>query len=180
METKANFKNQEASIRNLELQLGQIAKQLVEKPSNSFPSDTIPNPRMECKFINLRSGKVVGKESIKRKGKEEPSKEEKNQEEKIHTPPPQAPRKCTREKMYAPRTFFPQRLHKETQQQQYSNFLKIFKKLQINIPFIEVLEKMPLYAKFMKEFLTKKRTLKEAETVILTKECNVIIQRKLS
>ncbi|MED6211949.1 hypothetical protein PIB30_078482 [Stylosanthes scabra] len=30
-----------------------------ERPSNTFPSDTIPNPREECKTVKLRSGKTV-------------------------------------------------------------------------------------------------------------------------
>ncbi|MED6215337.1 hypothetical protein PIB30_112598, partial [Stylosanthes scabra] len=61
-ETKANFKNQEASIRNLEIQVGQIAKQLVDKPTRTLPSDTIPNPREECKTITLRSSKKLQEE----------------------------------------------------------------------------------------------------------------------
>ncbi|MED6139402.1 hypothetical protein PIB30_083526, partial [Stylosanthes scabra] len=55
-ETRANFKNQEASIQNLEIQVGQIAKQLTqitEKPPNTLPSNTIPNPREECKAIRV-------------------------------------------------------------------------------------------------------------------------------
>ncbi|MED6202389.1 hypothetical protein PIB30_104825, partial [Stylosanthes scabra] len=52
-ETRANFKNQEASIRNLEVQVGQIAKQLSERPPNTFPSNTVPNPKEECKTIRV-------------------------------------------------------------------------------------------------------------------------------
>ncbi|MED6117004.1 hypothetical protein PIB30_105665 [Stylosanthes scabra] len=52
-ETRANFRNQEAAIRNLEIQVGQIAKQLNEKPPNTLPGDTIPNPREECKAIRV-------------------------------------------------------------------------------------------------------------------------------
>ncbi|XP_072073985.1 uncharacterized protein [Arachis hypogaea] len=42
--------------------------------------------------------------------------------------------------------------------------------LQINIPFAEAIEQMPLYAKFLKELMTKKRSWKNNETVILTEE----------
>ncbi|XP_057755653.1 uncharacterized protein LOC130974825 [Arachis stenosperma] len=38
---------------------------------------------------------------------------------------------------------------------------------------------MPLYAKFLKELMTKKRSWKNNETVILTEECSAIIQHKL-
>ncbi|XP_057734307.1 uncharacterized protein LOC130949667 [Arachis stenosperma] len=58
-------------------------------------------------------------------------------------------------------------------------FLEIFKKLQINIPFAEAIEQMPFYAKFLKELMTKKRSWKNNETVILTEECSAIIQHKL-
>ena len=58
---------------------------------------------------------------------------------------------------------------------QFSRFLDVFKKLQINIPFAEVLEQMPSYVKFMKEILSKKRRLGEFEMVVLTEECSAII-----
>ena len=46
-------------------------------------------------------------------------------------------------------------------------FLDIFKKLQINIPFTKALEQMSTYAKYMKEFLTKKRRIIDDETIEL-------------
>ena len=55
----------------------------------------------------------------------------------------------------------------------------MFEKLQINIPFVEALEQMPSYVKFMKEILSKKRRLCELETVALIEECSAIIQKKL-
>ncbi|XP_057760562.1 uncharacterized protein LOC130980938 [Arachis stenosperma] len=38
---------------------------------------------------------------------------------------------------------------------------------------------MPLYAKFLKELMTRKRNWGEKETVVLTEECSAIIQKKL-
>ena len=52
-----------ASIRNLEVQMGQMSKQLPERSSNTFPGDTVVNPREDCKAIQLRSGKVAGCET---------------------------------------------------------------------------------------------------------------------
>ncbi|XP_057747121.1 uncharacterized protein LOC130966348 [Arachis stenosperma] len=74
---------------------------------------------------------------------------------------------------------YPQRLQKETKDKQFLKFLEVFRKLQINILFAEVLEQMPLYVKFMKKLLSKKKPLKGDETVVLTKECSVIIQNNL-
>jgi hypothetical protein len=49
----------------------------------------------------------------------------------------------------------------------------------INLPFVEALEQMPLYVKFMKDLFVKKRKLKNDETVPLTEEVSAILQRKL-
>ena len=57
--------------------------------------------------------------------------------------------------------------------------MKVVKKLQINIPFTEALEQMPIYAKFMKELLTKKRKFPEQETIELEAGCSAIIQKAL-
>ena len=82
-------------------------------------------------------------------------------------------------KSYVPKLPYPQRFKKENEDKQYSKFLDIFKTLSINIPFLEALEQMALYAKFMTEVLTKKRSLKEGQIVEMTKECSAILQREL-
>ncbi|CAJ2636922.1 unnamed protein product [Trifolium pratense] len=61
----------------------------------------------------------------------------------------------------------------------FKKFMEMFNSLQVTTPFMEALEQMPMYAKFMKELLTKKRKPKEDETVLLTEECSAILQRKL-
>ncbi|PIN22510.1 DNA-directed DNA polymerase [Handroanthus impetiginosus] len=55
----------------------------------------------------------------------------------------------------------------------------IFKKLHINISFVEALEQMPTYIKFMIDILSKKRCLGDYEMVALTEECSAIIQNIL-
>lgn len=78
-----------------------------------------------------------------------------------------------------PQISYPQRLIKQKEDKQFSKFLEVFKKLQINIPFVEALEQMSGSAKFMKGILSRKRRLDEFETVALTKECSAVLQRKL-
>ncbi|XP_061337742.1 uncharacterized protein LOC133284687 [Gastrolobium bilobum] len=56
---KANTKNTNASIRNLENQIGQLAKQIVDRTPGTFPGNTITNPKEDCMAITIRSGKVV-------------------------------------------------------------------------------------------------------------------------
>ena len=74
---------------------------------------------------------------------------------------------------------FPQRFQKKKLDSQFSKFLEIFKKIHINIPFADALEKMSNYAKFMKEVMANKRKLEDYETMKLIEECRVILQRKL-
>ncbi|MED6179150.1 hypothetical protein PIB30_114477, partial [Stylosanthes scabra] len=64
-ETRAIFKNQESAIRNLETQVGQIARQLSTTLPNAFPSDTQVNPRGECKAVTLRSGSTLEEDNIR-------------------------------------------------------------------------------------------------------------------
>ncbi|XP_015954886.1 uncharacterized protein LOC107479251 [Arachis duranensis] len=74
---------------------------------------------------------------------------------------------------------YPQRFDRELKDQQFPKFLEIFKKLEINIPLAEALEQMPLYAKFLKDLINKKKSWDERETVILTQECSAVIQKGL-
>ena len=81
--------------------------------------------------------------------------------------------------VYTPAVPFPHRLQKSRREEQFSKFLNIFKKIEINIRFAEVISQMPLYAKFLKEILSKKRKIAEEGIVNLTATCSAIIQKKL-
>ena len=74
---------------------------------------------------------------------------------------------------------YPQCLKKSKLDKQFTKFLEVFKKLHINIPFVDAFEQMPNYVKFMKEILSNKRRLSNFETVNLTEECSAILQRKV-
>ena len=49
---------------------------------------------------------------------------------------------------------FPQRLQKSKVEEQFARFLKTFQKLEISMPFTEVVTQMPLYAKFLKDMVS--------------------------
>lgn len=49
----------EASIRNLEIQVGQLAKKLEEKSNKNFVANTDVNPKEEYNAIMTRSGKII-------------------------------------------------------------------------------------------------------------------------
>ncbi|XP_061341063.1 uncharacterized protein LOC133287456 [Gastrolobium bilobum] len=176
-ETRASFRNQEASIRNLETQI-------------------VVNLREHCNAITTRSGTViqpVEKPPVEKKKEAEPEVEKDKEEDAVEAEKCIPKKKLFKwEKKKAldrqpkaadlspfAKVPYPQRLKQEVQKQQYTKFLDIFKKLQVNIPFAEALENMTNYARFMKDLLSRKRKLQECETVILTEECNAIIQKKL-
>ena len=78
---------------------------------------------------------------------------------------------------YKPPIPFPQRLQKPKMEEQFSKFLNMFKKIEINFPFTEALAQMPHYAKFMKDILSKKRKFDDEGVVSLTPTCNAVIKR---
>ena len=57
--------------------------------------------------------------------------------------------------------------------------MELFSQLQVNIPFSEALDQIPVYAKFMKDLLTGKRKPRDDENIALSENCNAILQRKL-
>ncbi|XP_047249938.1 uncharacterized protein LOC124885728 [Capsicum annuum] len=52
---------------------------------------------------------------------------------------------------------FSQRLKKKTDDTKFIKFITMLKQLTINVPLVKALEKIPGYAKFMKDLLTKKK-----------------------
>src|SRR5262249_43315273 len=51
----ATLQNHGASIHNLEVQVGQLAKMLSKRPQSALPSNTKLNPREQVNAITLRS-----------------------------------------------------------------------------------------------------------------------------
>ncbi|XP_070042696.1 uncharacterized protein [Nicotiana tomentosiformis] len=74
---------------------------------------------------------------------------------------------------------FPQRLQKVKDNSTYKKFLDILKKVQINIPLVDILQEVPKYTKYIKDIVANKRRLTEFETMTLTEECSSRIQSKL-
>ncbi|GJZ19956.1 reverse transcriptase domain-containing protein [Tanacetum coccineum] len=74
---------------------------------------------------------------------------------------------------------FPRRLRKEKEEAQHKKFLENLKQLHINLPFIEALAQMPMYAKFLKGLLTNKARLEEACEINMNKRCSAVLLNKL-
>ena len=50
----SNHKSTESTIKDLEIQVGQLAKQITEKSSSTFGANTEQNPKEECKAVMTR------------------------------------------------------------------------------------------------------------------------------
>ena len=55
----SNQKSTESAIKNLEVQVGQLAKQLADRSSSSFTANTEKNPKEECKAVMTRSRMAI-------------------------------------------------------------------------------------------------------------------------
>ena len=70
-------------------------------------------------------------------------------------------------------------MQKARKEEQFSKFLEIFKKIEISISFVEAINQMQNYAKFLKEILSKKKKIAGEGLVNLTTTCSAVIQRSL-
>ena len=181
-------KNHSSSIHNIEVQLRQLANAVAQRHQGNLPSNTETNPKEQLKAITLRSGKEIrsGEESKKEvvntqgrenknddnnpnKGKEHQTKDNDGKDQ------PYEPNS----QKYETRIPFPQRLKKLDDQKRFVKFLNTFKKLELNIPFVDALAEMPTYSKYLKDIITNKRRWDDNQTVELTETCSSIITRKI-
>ncbi|XP_074293240.1 uncharacterized protein LOC141620208 [Silene latifolia] len=61
------------------------------------------------------------------------------------------------------------------EEKKFSKFLEMLKKLEVSLPFTEVMTQMPLYTKFLKDVLTKKRSMGGDGLVALRGRCNAVL-----
>ncbi|XP_063941166.1 uncharacterized protein LOC135149396 [Daucus carota subsp. sativus] len=175
-----------SSQKMLEVQIGQIANKVGVREQGSLPSQPDLKGNEQCKAITLRNGRELPEVEVVKRNEKGPSKkdelveseaeisEKENDEQKEDEIAPKVP-----VKPYVPPIPFPQRLHNKKLEKQYEKFLQTFRQLHINIPFADALAQMPLYAKFFKEMLSRKRKLEDVETITLNAECSAVIQKSI-
>ncbi|KAD7116998.1 hypothetical protein E3N88_04266 [Mikania micrantha] len=186
------IKSQGAALQNLERQVSQIASQLGERQSGSLPSKTEENPRGYAKAITTRSGMSTGTE----KPVAEPAEDEEVMDEEIEmeapgevqptrlvpastAQPEKTPEKKKEPEIDLSKIPYPARVLRQKYEKEYGRFLELFKQLKVNISFVEALQHMPKYAKFLKDLLTNKRKMEELSTVTLSEKCSAVVQNKL-
>ncbi|KAI3780136.1 hypothetical protein L2E82_10074 [Cichorium intybus] len=177
--TESSLRNQQASILNIETQIGQIARVLHERFPGTLPSNTEQNPNAQVNAITTRSGKIsepliLINTNSSSKTQEFEKTQETNEEATEDKRSPPSPIKS-----YKPPVPYPQRLKKEKQEEEYKKFLEHIKSLHINIPFVEAVAQMPKYAKFLKDLLSNRKKLEEVSNVILNEQCSAAMLNKI-
>ncbi|RDX85933.1 hypothetical protein CR513_32802, partial [Mucuna pruriens] len=123
--------NMTATIQDLKMQIGQLANtvsQLQSVSSSNLPSLTIPNPRGNASATPKSAG--VDSEAIA----------DSQSHPEIVAPLP-----------------FPSRIILARKPESDEEFLRMFQKVEINIPLFDAIKQIPKYAKFLKELCVHKR-----------------------
>ncbi|CAN6557661.1 unnamed protein product [Malus baccata var. baccata] len=191
--TTQEIQNLQATVKNMEKQMGQIALQVSGRAPGTFPSQTEPNPRggADCKAVRvLRSGKSfdnrdencvqnsrVASQPKTDSGTVEKSGNLKDSEQSLNSS--ENGENIVVDCVYELPMPYPERLKPKVKDQQLTDFMKTLSKVQINLPLIDAIKNIPSYAKFLKHVCTKKKKLVDFEKVILTEQCNAVLLHKL-
>ncbi|GJT45219.1 DNA-directed DNA polymerase [Tanacetum coccineum] len=131
---------------------------------------------LENQIVTLRSGKVLEEQPLKPSKRDlekeivkEGSTSQNDQPQETNSPQDEI-------KILPP---FPGHFAKSRKQEQEKEILETFRKVEVNIPLLDVIKQVPRYAKFLKELCTSKRKLKGNEKVLLGENVSAMIQKKL-
>ncbi|CAH9088741.1 unnamed protein product [Cuscuta epithymum] len=174
------FQRTEASLRKLEIQVGQIAECLQGHVQGKLPSHI-----EEAKAVTvLRSGKIIEKderqpilkppEEVEAENKELEA-ESVNEETGLH----EAEDPYVPPKPYVPPVPFPNRLKSSKLNSSFEEIYKLLSKVNVNLPLLDMIKNMPAYAKFLKELSTRKRRYESNEKVFVSKAVSDVLQKDL-
>ncbi|XP_015932800.1 uncharacterized protein LOC107459100 [Arachis duranensis] len=138
-----------SSIRNLEIQIGQLSKRIPKIPSNTLPSNTEFNPKKECKALTI---KVMAepKEGVAIHELKEIRAHEETETVTLH-----APQLIEESEEYSSLEE-----DEESKEEKIAWYLAILRKLKANSSHTEALKE-------------------EDEPVVLAKKCSALVQKKL-
>jgi len=193
----AHLNDLEAWKKGVDTQLATLSQQ-VPRAQGQLPAHPEENPRGHIAAVTLRGGKSLPEPSTKPQAQKEvlprslptrqdraEGKDQGNAPSSSTTKSPtdsalqpadsaQIPTEATSPPVVIPTLPFPKkRKAKDASDVKFHKFIKILKDLSLHIPFTEVLEEMPAYAKFLKEVLAKKRVIPESINNV-TESCALI------
>ncbi|CAN6687779.1 unnamed protein product [Malus baccata var. baccata] len=193
---------QDKRVDNLEKQVGQIAEFMGQfREQGRLPSSTVVNPKggfESVKAMHLRSGKQVGsdlKPSKSRSNEEEELRIEEDEQRpltaKVEPTMPQPPKHSNsatigkegpiqvNSNVIPPNVPFPSRFLQAKNEEEEKDVLETFRKVHVNIPFLDAIKQIPKYAKFLKKLCTTRKRIREKEVVHVSENVSALLQRKL-
>jgi len=181
----------------METQIGQIASHLGEREKGKLPSQPVTNQKLQFHegsssnavhgqehvqaVVTLQSGRqmdnqvVLPKENpAAQEGQGRGSTKEKDAEPSTATPTIEIPSRS-----FVPKAPYPDRFLATKKGGKFEDILEVFKQVQINIPFLDAIQQVPSYAKFLKDLITVKRKTNVPKKVCLTEQVSSILQCRL-
>nr|XP_009763240.1 PREDICTED: uncharacterized protein LOC104215183 [Nicotiana sylvestris] len=191
VDSDAQLASHNTSIHNLEVQMERISQALNTHPKGELLSDTMVNPKGgnntgHVMAVTTRSGKGANAPTSSQRKLVDDEKVEQEDEtlnnvvqevnhsrdhvvdilepvvQKAKAPLPKPPPP------------YPQKLAKKNGENQFKKFIDMMKRRSINVSLVEVLEQIPSYTKFMKDLVTKKRSM-NFETIKVTHQMSAIM-----
>ncbi|XP_047149693.1 uncharacterized protein LOC124821794 [Vigna umbellata] len=183
---------QNSEIKKSIVELTQRVEKLEAKESNKLPAQTVINPQ-NLSAIILRMGKQVegpegaqededkekeGAQIDDNRGSSEPSPETTTDKSRLV---PSNSSSKTSSSSYSPPPPYPNRLKPRNKKMEEldQEILNIFKKVEINIPLLDVVKQIPKYVKFLKEICTNRRSFRDNEVVNLRRNVSSLIKKHI-
>jgi hypothetical protein len=188
------------AISKLEIQVGQLASHIGERDKGKLPSRPVNNPKA-CTIesaltqehahmiVTLRSGRQVDNHVADPEAVDEAvltadlagQKEMKsdNKEKKDAEPSTVTPTEKDLTRSFVPKAPYLERLRAQKKNAHFAEILEVFKQVQINILFLDAVQQVPAYAKFLKDLVTIKRKTNVPKKAYLTEQVSSILQCKL-
>ncbi|RDY04479.1 hypothetical protein CR513_11800, partial [Mucuna pruriens] len=149
---KQSRQNTNATIQDLKAQIGQLANTSVG--SSNPPSQTIPNLRGNVSVVTLKSGKALPQPAPQQFSRST------NADSKLDANSQMPQQDKTVPLPFPTWTLSARKLESDEE------LLKMFRKVEINIPLLDAIKKIPKYAKFLKELCVHKRKKKKGSVEI--------------
>ena len=179
---EVQFQNIQASLKKTDTQVGQLAEAQQRMENGKFPSFTKQAKAMTI----LRNGKTLTDNSPAKLSNKSaivsgPSKENTipQEEEIVVEKSKVSPLLHKSTNTYIPPVPFPGRLQKSKLEKSYKDIYDILSKVNVNLPLLEMIQKMPAYAKFFKSLHTYKTRFVENHQEFMTGSANSVLQKSL-
>ncbi|XP_010450868.1 PREDICTED: uncharacterized protein LOC104732962 [Camelina sativa] len=182
-------------MRVLENQVAQSAAR-VKAPPGTLPGKNEANLKEFLNVITLQSGREL-KEPQQKEGTDRSNnktgqstiEEQKSNSDEVPnkatdgieifgTINAEGGQPCKPQSQYVPKLSFPTRCKSKIQEREYAKLKSVVGELQVTLPFIEAVRRVPSLKKYMKEILTDKLSL-EKEVMYLTQECSSMLHNRM-